>query len=215
MRAHLKLVPLIFLTLLAACATGFNADVKRFQALPAPEGQTFYVQPGGRTQGGLEFSTYATAIAQRLSAVGYRPAADARSATLVVSVDYGVDKGREKIETTPGFGGGFGYGSGWPYYYRVNGRAVRPFGYGWYDPFWAGPWGGPEVTSYTVYDSFLDMRIVRASDGTSVFEGRAESRTPSNDLTRLVPNLVAAMFTDFPGNSGQRQRINVPAPKRG
>lgn len=215
MRAFLKLVPLAALALLAACATGFNADVKRFQALPAPQGQSFYIQPGPKTQGGLEFSTYANAVSQRLSAVGYRPAETAQGASLVVTLDYGVDRGREQIQSRPGYGGGFGYGAGWPYYYRLNGRAVRPFGYGWYDPFWAGPWGGPEISSYTVYDSYLDMRIVSAADGRSVFEGRAESRTPSNDLTRLVPNLVSAMFTDFPGNSGQRTRVTVPREKKG
>lgn len=218
MKKLFRLVPLMALTLLAACATGFNADVKRFQALPAAEGQTFYLQPGGKTQGGLEFANYSAVVAERLTALGYRQAADAQSATLVVSLDYGVDKGREKIETTPGYGGfgygGFGYGGGLPYYYRLNGRYVRPFGYGWYDPFWAGPWGGPQVNSYTVYDSFLDMRMMKTADGQSVFEGRAEARTPSNDLTRLVPNLVSAMFTDFPGTSGQRQRVTVPAPKK-
>ena len=218
MNQSFRLVSLMALTLLAACATGFNADVKRFQALPAAEGQTFYLQPGGKTQGGLEFASYAAAVAQRLNALGYRQAADAQSATLVVILDYGVDKGRETIETTPGYGGygygGFGHGGGLPYYYRLNGRYVRPFGYGWYDPYWAGPWGGPQINSYTVYDSFLDMRMMKTADGQSVFEGRAEARTPSNDLTRLVPNLVSAMFTDFPGTSGKRQRINVPAPKK-
>lgn len=218
MMKSFRLAPLIALSLLTACATGFSADVKRFQALPAADGQTFYLQPGGKTQGGLEFANYAAAVAQRLTAIGYRQAADAQTAMLVVSLDYGVDKGREKIETTPGYGGfgygGFGYGGGLPYYYRLNGRYVRPFGYGWYDPFWAGPWGGPQVNSYTVYDSFLDMRILKTADGQSVFEGRAEARTPSNDLTRLVPNLVSAMFSDFPGTSGQRQRITVMPPKK-
>src|SRR3546814_19550325 len=58
---------------------------------------------------------------------------------------------------------------GWgPYHSRYWWRG------GWYDPFW-GPWGwdAPEVYSYTVYSSFLDMKITRARTGESV---RSEER---------------------------------------
>ena len=42
-----------------------------------------------------------------------------------------------------------------------------------------------------------------------VFEGKAEALSRSKNLTYLVPNLVEAMFTNFPGNSGERVRISV------
>src|SRR3546814_5988609 len=86
---------------------------------------------------------------------------------------------------------------------------------GWYDPFW-GPWGwdAPEVYSYTVYSSFLDMKITRARTGESVFEGRAETQTRSDDLTKLVPKLVTAMFTNFPGRSGETIKEKVHAPPK-
>ena len=35
-----------------------------------------------------------------------------------------------------------------------------------------------------------------------------------NDLTQIVPNLVEAMFTNFPGNSGERVRITVAPPEK-
>lgn len=216
MRARLaRIVPLVALTLLAACASGFNADVKRFQALPPPSGQTFTIQAKDPAKtGSLEFQTYAGLVRDQLTREGFQPAATAAAATLVVNLDYGVDKGREKVVTRPGtgFGSGFGYGfAGYPFYYRLNGQIVRPYGYAWRDPFfWGNPWDYPEVTSYTVYDSYLDVRINRSATNESVFEGRAEARTPSNDLTKLVPNLVAAMFTDFPGQSGVKQRVTVP-----
>ena len=35
----------------------------------------------------------------------------------------------------------------------------------------------------------------------------------SNRLQYLVPNLVEAMFTDFPGNSGETLRISI-APEK-
>jgi hypothetical protein len=57
------------------------------------------------------------------------------------------------------------------------------------------------------------MDIRRAADGQSLFEGLAQARSRSDDLPVLVPNLVEAMFTGFPGNSGETVRITV-APDR-
>jgi hypothetical protein len=85
-----------------------------------------------------------------------------------------------------------------------------PFYYGWDDPFW----GGGGVDSYTVFTSYLDLDIKRAADGQSLFEGTAKARSRTDDLRVLVPNLVEAMFTGFPGNSGEVVRITVPPPRR-
>ena len=221
MRA-VRLLPVLLLSLLAACASTFPAQVARFQQLPAPTGQSFVIQSKDPAKtGGLEFATYANIVRDRLVAQGYQPAASPQAATLVVNLDYGVSNGREKVATRPGFGPSFGFG-----YSRFGyGRFGYPFGYpygfrspfyrgAFYDPFWGGAFDYPEVYSYTVYNSFVDMRITRAGTNESVFEGRAEANTRSNDLTRLVPNLVQAMFTNFPGRSGEKVRVNVPLDDR-
>src|SRR5690606_24867249 len=83
--------------------------------------------------------------------------------------------------------------------------SYRPWGWGWNDSFF----GGPEVYSYTVFTSGIDLKIDRAADGQRLFEGRAEAVSTSNQLQYLVPNLVEAMFTGFPGNSGETVRISV------
>ena len=205
---------------LNACAMGLPTQVSRFQAMPAPQGQTFIIQPADpRRQGGLEFSRYAGLVAQRLTEQGYVQAPTPQSASFVVSLDYGVDQGREKVVTYPGtgFGGGFGWGGFYrPYYSRFGyfGRGAYPFYYGWNDPFWASPFDYPEVRSYTEYTSFLDMDIKRTGDGQSLFEGTAKARSRTDDLQVLVPNLVEAMFTNFPGRSGETVKITVPPPQR-
>ena len=205
---------------LSACVTGFPAQVSRFQAMPAPQGQTFVVEPADRAKaGGLEFAQYADHVRRNLTALGYAEATSQRDATFVVTLDYGVDQGRERVEAHPdpfgygGYGGygrgGFGWGAyGRPYFSRFGyyGRHRSPFYWGWHDPFWG---GGYAVTSYTVYTSFLDMDIRRTADGQSLFEGLAQARSRSDDLPVLVPNLIEAMFTGFPGNSGERVRITV------
>ncbi|MHA6318392.1 DUF4136 domain-containing protein [Altererythrobacter sp. CAU 1778] len=210
-------VPLV-LASLSACASGFNADVSRFATqLPAPSGQTFaVVADDPALAGGLEFSQYADHVEAQMARLGYTEAAP-ENATLLVRFDYGVDSGRERVRSTgfyndPFYDPWFRYRSfyGPSRYYRTrNGyyryRPTSAWGYGFYDPWF----GGPEVSSYTVYTSGIDMKIDRASDGQRLFEGKAQAMSTSNRLQYLVPNLVEAMFTDFPGNSGETMRISI------
>jgi hypothetical protein len=201
---------------LSACATGLPTQVKRFQALPAPSGQTFWIQSADvRDQGGLEFAQYADLVRRAMAAQGYVPAPSAQSAAFIVNLDYGVDNGQTRVVSRPGFGGygGFGYGFGFRRHYSrfgYFGGYRSPFYYGWDDPFW----GGGGVDSYTVFTSYLDLDIKRAADGQSLFEGTAKARSRTDDLRVLVPNLVEAMFTGFPGNSGEVVRITVPTDPR-
>ncbi len=208
------LVPLA-LAGLAACATPFRADVERFQsALPAPAGQTFTVvadDPG--LAGGIEFRHYAQLVADRMAALGYTPVNNPSDAQLVVRFDYGVDNGRERVRSVPGFRDPF-YSSWYGYrpivYRTPTGPRVgyipyRPWGWGWNDSFF----GDDEIYSYTVYTSGVEMKIDDGRSGQRLFEGNAQAVSTSNRLQYLVPNLVEAMFTGFPGNSGETVRISV------
>jgi len=208
--AKLAAAPLL-LAGLAACATPFKADVSRYQAqLPAPQGQTFaVVAENPELAGGLEFAQYADFVDAQMTKLGYTEAASPGEADLLVQFDYGVDTGREKVTTTgfsrdpfwsPWYGSRFGY-YGYSPYYRHS-----AWGYGWYDPFFD---NGPDVRSYTVYTSGIDLKIDRRADGQRLFEGKAEAVSRSNRLQYLVPNLIDAMFTDFPGNSGETLRISI------
>ena len=213
---------------LSGCATGFPAQVSRYQAMPAPQGQSFVVVPmDARDIGGLEFSRYAGMVAQAMQAQGYVPAASIAQATMVVRIGYGVDQGRVHYDRDPfAYGGAFGYGDpfyrgyrggfyGRPYYSRWGRYGARsPFYYGWDRPF-GSPFGyGSGISSYTVYQSHLDMDIRRKSDNAALFEGRARARSHNDNLATLVPNLVEAMFTGFPGRSGETVRITVAPPPR-
>jgi len=201
---------------LGGCATGFPAQVSRYQAMPAPAGQSFVVQPANPAdRGGLEFSRYADLVRRHLTALGYSEAASPEAASLVVSVDYGVDDGKQQVtDWGPSYGRfGVGLGGGFgPRWSRwgFGGRYRSPFYWGWDDPFF---FGSRDIDIETVYTSFLDLDIKRTGDGRSVFEGTAKARSRTDDLRVLVPNLVEAMFTGFPGNNGEQVRITV-APER-
>jgi hypothetical protein len=214
----LATVPLV-LASLAACASPFNADVSRFQTqLPAPTGQTFaVVADDPALAGGLEFAQYADFVEAQMQRLGYVQASLPQSATMLVRFDYGVDNGRERVTTRPGFGYRDPFYSPWYSYHpvvyrghdgprRVGYVPYRPWGYGYHDPFFG---GGREVESYTVFTSGIELKIDNQATGQRLFEGKAQALSTSNRLPYLVPNLVEAMFTDFPGNSGETVRISI------
>ena len=191
----LAFVPLA-LGALAACASSFRADVSRFESqLPVPAGQTF------------------TVVADHMASLGYTPVNNPSDAQLLVRFDYGVDNGRERVRSVPGFrdplySSWYGYRPVFyrtPYGTRVGYIPYRPWGWGWNDSFF----GRDEVYSYTVYTSGVEMKIDDARSGQRLFEGQAQAASTSNRLQYLVPNLVEAMFTGFPGNSGETVRISV------
>src|SRR5438132_262293 len=97
---------------LSACANTLNTEVSRYQAMPAAQGQTFYVVPGGgmAANGGLEFQRYAGLVAQQLQARGYTPASDAKSASMVVQFGYGIDRGQVRYVEDPFYGSRYGFG---------------------------------------------------------------------------------------------------------
>lgn len=199
---------------LSGCATGFRADVARFQQLPPAQGQSFTIMAGDQSlAGSLEFAHYADLVAQRLTQQGYTRAADPSAAQLVVSLDYGIDKGTQRVRSSgfardPFFYDPFYY----PGYYRGWGGWRGRYAFGWYDPFLWGP-GYDTLESYVVYQSQLRMTINRTG-GERLFEGTARAQSVSNKLTYLVPNLIDALFTGFPGKNGEEIKVTVaPEPK--
>ena len=233
---------------LAGCATGLSTKVSRYQSMPAPAGQTFYVVPANGVPRDAQFNHFASIVAQQLGAKGYAPAGAPQLASMLVRLDYGVDEGRTEYTEDPfarsrygygGFGDPFyrsysdpfgryrydpfyrGYYSR-PYYSRYGYYGRRsPYYYGWDDPFWYsspyagyGPGYGSAIRQYTVYKSHLDLDIVRKGDNAALFQGRAQARSQTDETGVLVPNLIEAMFTGFPGRSGETVRITVPARKQ-
>ena len=199
---------------LSACAETLDTTVSRYQQMPAPQGQTFYIVPAGgmAANGGLEFQRYAGIVAQQLQARGYTPATNSQNANLVVQFGYGIDRGTTRIVSDPFYGsrygfGGFGYS---PYYYpRFGYRSA--FSWGWDDPFWY----GRGIDSYVEYHPQVDLHIRAAGTNQPLFDGRAQARSMTNRLDRNIPALVEAMFAGFPGRSGEVVRITIPTSRPG
>ena len=220
--------PLALLALSGCAATPFRADVSRFQQLPDTQGQSFNIQAADpKNVGGIEFAQYASVVSDQMQSLGYVLAPEGtpttREATpdLTVTLDYGVDKGKERRarRSDPFYDPYWGYGR-YGYYgrrshfrhHRLRSRYSHRYVFGFYDPFLFGGYGyggGYGGRSFTVFTGDIDLQIKRNSDGKSLFEGKAEAKSRSNKLPYLVPNLIEAMFTGFPGNSGETVRISV------
>jgi len=202
---------------LSACAENINARVTRYSAMPAPQGQTFAVVPGPgmAATGGLEFQRYAGIVAQQMAARGYSPAADARSANMVVQLGYGIDRGQVRVTSYPAPGSIGGWGPyGGPFFYPRYGY-YSPFYWGWNDPFWGGY--GRDIDSYIEYHSQIDLHIRQNGTNAPLFDGRAQARSETNRLDVVVPSLIEAIFAGFPGRSGETVKITIPTrpPARG
>ncbi len=222
-KSALLAVPAGLLMLSGCAASPFRAEVSRFQQLPPAQGQSFAITAADEAnRGGIEFSQYASLVSAQMTKLGYVPSAAGKNADLTVLLGYGVDKGKERVVRDPfydpywGYGGlGLGRRGYSPYGYHGGYR--NRFVYGFYDPFLFGGSGFGRnygVDSFTVYTGGMDLKIKRNADGESLFEGKAEAKSRSNKLPYLVPNLVEAMFTGFPGNNGETVRISVaPEPK--
>jgi hypothetical protein len=213
---------------LSGCATGLPTKVTRYSTA-IPQGQTFYVVPGPGVQQGLQFNAFAAQVAQQMEAKGYRPAGAPDVADMLVQLSYNVDQGTKEYTVDPlarsaynspfyrgfydPFYGGF-YGR--PYWSRYGYYGRRSaFYWGWDDPFWYSSGFGPDpIRSYTVFKSNLDLDIVRRVDKYELFDGRAAARSQTDELGVLVPNLIEAMFTNFPGTNGETVKITVPAKKK-
>ncbi|GAB4122137.1 MAG: hypothetical protein Kow00104_05920 [Rhodothalassiaceae bacterium] len=210
MRMMFRTAAILLLGLaLAGCATKFRADVAQFHKLGAPSSQSFkIVAIDPDKQGSLEFEQYAGLVRAELMDHGYQPTA--ADPDLIVEFDYLLSEGRERIYSRPGYYGGYPYYTG-PFFHPYGFHGI---GYAGYGGFYGGGYGygGNNVYSTTVY-SLRATLVIKRADGEIVYEGRADTTVGSTNLPEVMPWLVQAIFTDFPGESGRTRHVVLKLPK--
>lgn len=182
--------------MLAGCTPTLKSDVVTFHENDLPKGETIRVEPvDDALRGSQEFAHYAKLVRDNLDKLGYTPVAGNQPATLIAELDYSVGKGQTEIKSEHRnyvryhfFYDHYRF----PYYYGMH--------YNW----------PPEIYAYTVYNRELRLNIVRpAPEREVLFEGRVQSIGRENDIAKVMPYMITAMFSNFPGESGVTKVVTI------
>ena len=173
-----------------------GVDVTRFHLGGAPARGVIAVESMDAAQSGsFEFNRYANAVERELTRLGWQVArGNTRSEQVaLVRVSQGMREGSARRSgVSVGIGGGGYLGGG----FGAGGGVQIPIG---------------RRTANTIVITELAVRLQRRSDGTAIWEGRAQSEargnSPMADRATAVDRLAAALFQGFPGESGRTIRV--------
>lgn len=184
------LVVTVLLAMLSGCAL-LRSEVAVFHHLPEDlSGTTYVMIPFKEQEGRLQHKAYEEVVRQELNAKGFRETT-LDQAQIVVFFAYGIDTGRRVVLSYPIIGqtgveaDGGPDSSPWPTYGVV----------------------GTRKTAETQYTRVLRLDIVdkqALAEGNikKLYEGRVVSSGFSGQLVEVLPEMVKALFEDFPGQSG-------------
>lgn len=207
----------LFLPLLAGaggCATYMQAQVTSFHQGSEDlrlEGQRFVIEPSAAQKDSLEFQAYADLVRRALVEKGLVAAGASASSDLVVRLTYTIDGGRTMVHGYPAYGYTH-YGPVWAWTpYPVPGGGVR---YVW-TPTYPMTYGvvGTHYAESTLYRRELHVVIEDrkpGGDGRRLYEGTVTSEGGSASLAPVMPAMVRALFSDFPGRNGVTRIVQVP-----
>lgn len=201
-RVLLALIYTLLGVLLAGCATPtIRSEVTAFHDWPANQqyqNVRYMFERSKEQENNLEYRNYENLVRAELNRLGFREAADSKSADVKVSLSYDI-KVRDVRIIEPVLVNPYWYGPAWRGYYG-------PF----YDPFWFGP---PMVerrdVSYQLFTRELKIVLARASDGKRLQEITVVSEGTNGSLAAVMPYMVRAAFADFPGKSGLPRRVEL------
>ena len=194
------LVAVSAIAAVSGCATddmATGASVTRFHlGQPIARGPIAVEAVDPRDTNGLEFSQISASVARELTRLGWTVVPNSASEQVaMVSLSQQARPAGRRSGLTIGIGGGTGsYGRHSAV--GVGGEVAIPVG------------GG---ASNIIVGSQLSVRIQRRSDATVAWEGRAQMEaragTPLATRAGAADRLAAALFRDFPGESGRTIRV--------
>ncbi|WP_308910375.1 DUF4136 domain-containing protein [Pseudokordiimonas caeni] len=185
---------------LAACSgRDTTSEVTRMHDPALPETGKVAIRPTVMiSESDDGFTEFARLIATELREEGYSVVDDPSDADLIAFVDYEVSTEYRnwRQHWSPPYSG---------YWFRRG--VYSPYIYPWEESFYNfGPSTRVYVTDDIKYARSLELDIVKplAGPDRTVFEGHAVSLGRNADLSEVMPYLVAAMFSDFPGEGGTK-----------
>jgi hypothetical protein len=216
-RLHRLAVAALLLPLAAmagGCAAYMQAQVTSFHQVSQElrlEGKRFVIEPSDAQRDSLEFQAYADQVRRALVEKGLVAAGGGTASELVVRMTYTIDGGRAVVHGYPAYGYTH-YGPVWTWTpYPVPGGGVR---YAW-TPTYPMTYGvvGTQYSESTLYRRELHVMIEErktGGDGRRLYEGTVVSEGGSASLAPVMPAMVRALFSDFPGRNGVTRIVQVP-----
>jgi hypothetical protein len=214
-RGRSALLAACLLGTLAGCASPptLRTEVTRFHDWTSAEPLTVAFRRDTPQAQTLEHRSYERLLAQRLVALGFTESDLATARYQAAFTFEAVPEPRRVTEfwSTGGMGA-YPFGPG-PW---LGPRSVSGYPFGRFDPLWSIP-PVPISRDITVWRHELrvDLYDMRggAPPGRKVFESRAVAVAESQAMPQLMPGLVSAAMSDFPGNSGETRRVEVELPE--
>lgn len=224
MKYLVKLVVFICLiAVVSGCNRTFRSQVSRFHELPKPTGERVVIVPKDKElNSSIEFASYASMVGEYLGKYGYIPAGGGK-ADLIVELDFQVEEKRPygsnslSLSYGNGFWGGGYWGFGYPYipvygYHHYRHHSFWPY-YGrspYYNSFGFRSRFGYGIRNMERYTRTFSMVIRPVEEGAkNLFEGQVENTGRKKRLKDVMPLMVQAMFSEFPGDSGSSVRVVI------
>lgn len=179
---------------LSGCASYVTSHVSAFQDWRqiGPDKTYVFSHEAGIDADDLERQTYESMVAEEISTYGFNQVA-ASGAHYLIEIRYGISEGTAIFSQPTNPWASWG---GW-----------RPgFGFGF------GPWWGPPLmidTAYSVYRSFLRLRIRDRQAGREVYRVEVEHTDNAPSLVRVMPYLVRSAFYEFPMQNGATREVRL------
>ena len=204
-----RLIALVLASQLTACAFLIHSNISVFHELPeGVTGVTYASIPFKEQEGSLEHKSYEQALKRELNARGFREA-PLEQADTVIFFSYGIDSGKEIVESYPIIGQTgvssshtFGTLQSYGNYGTYSGTTTYTPTYGIV---------GSGATSRTEYSRFLkvdvlDKKALIENKVRKLYEAKVTSRGSLGELSAVLPTMVKALFEEFPGKSGSMRR---------
>lgn len=211
MKTRISALSLVAALALSGCASSMGLwvwTVTRFHNLGSMQGSTFVVVPLRKDYlGSLEFDSYASLVSEKLRSIGLvqRPKEEVGKTDYLFALDYGLGDPYQVTYSYPIFGQTAGGSTTYNATVYSGSRSANIKGTATTTPQYGVVASG--TGSITNYRQFIhlfvfDGRLSATGDLVRRYEGKAEGHGYLNDLTKIVPSGLKAIFVEFPGQSG-------------
>jgi len=200
------------MSILGCATTGMEINVTRFHEMGGCDSNINYAFVPYETQReSLEHQAYVDLVKQKLMSCGHI-VNDPNDASRIVFVNYGIDTGREQVSSTPIIGQtgslgstttGSAYTSGGYTTISATTRNIPTYGV-----------IGSVASSETEYRRTLSLDIyqkkaINDNAVKKIYEGKAVSIGSTGTLAIVMPNMVKAIFIEFPGKNRSVSEYNL------